>query len=149
MKKALFVFAFAAAMSAAPLPFFSEIVSWKGMEMGAPQNPKWLKAWRAKGDERALRKKFDAEPGSTIIVGVGRDGSLEGARTAAQLDAQGRLAQNENGAKTEKAAAKTSGAQNAAAKAAQNVAAARLEFLGEYWEEDDQSGFTVWSVYER
>ena len=122
MKKAFFVLAI---LSIASLYSFAEIVSWKGMEMDVPPNPKWLKAWRNKGDERLLRKKFDVEKSSRVVVGFGTADSLEGARAAAQLDAQ------------KKAAA--SGA----------VQATRLEYLGEYWEEDDQKGFFVWSVYEQ
>lgn len=123
MKKSLLFIAVAALASFCS---FSEVVSWKGMEMGLGQNPKWIRSWRAKGDERALRKKLGAEPGSTIIVGLGRADSLEGARTAAQLDAQGK-----------------------AVSKGETVQTVRLDFLGEYWEEDDQEGFSVWSVYER
>ena len=122
MKKAFFVLVI---LSIASLHSFAEIVSWKGMEMDVPPNPKWLKTWRNKGDERLLRKKFDVEKSSRVVVGFGTADSLEGARAAAQLDAQ------------KKAAA--SGA----------VQATRLEYLGEYWEEDDQKGFFVWSAYEQ
>lgn len=127
MKKTLFVFAL---LLAASFCSFAEVVSWKGMEMGAAQNPKWLKAWRTKGDERLLRKKFGAEDSSAIIVGFGRADSLEGARTLSQLDAQKQLAQKSSAATGEPAGA------------------ARLQFLGEYWEEDDQDGYSLWSVYE-
>ena len=122
MKKAFFVLAI---LSIASLHSFAEIVSWKGMEMDVPPNPKWLKAWRNKGDERLLRKKFDVEKSSRVVVGFGTADSLEGARAAAQLDAQ-------------KKAAASGGVQ-----------ATRLEYLGEYWEEDDQKGFFVWSAYEQ
>ena len=122
MKKAFFVLAI---LSVASLHSFAEIVSWKGMEMDVPPNPKWLKAWRNKGDERLLRKKFDVEKSSRVVVGFGTADSLEGARAAAQLDAQ-------------KKAADSGGVQ-----------ATRLEYLGEYWEEDDQKGFFVWSAYEQ
>ena len=127
MKKTLSAFVL---LLAASFCSFAEIVSWKGMEMGAPCNPKWIKAWRSKGDERALRKKFDVEKSSAVIVGVGTADSLEGARTLSQLDAQSRLS-------TGKAAS------------GRSVQAASLEFLGEYWEEDGQKGYSVWSVYER
>lgn len=122
MKKAFFVLAI---LSIASLHSFAEIVSWKGMEMDVPPNPKWLKAWRNKGDERLLRKKFDVEKSSRVVVGFGMADSLEGARAAAHLDAQKKAAD--------------SGA----------VQATRLEYLGEYWEEDDQKGFFVWSAYEQ
>lgn len=122
MKKAFFVLAI---LSIASLHSFAEIVSWKGMEMDVPPNPKWLKAWRNKGDERLLRKKFDVEKSSRVIVGFGTADSLEGARATAQLDAQKK--------------ASDSG----------TVQATRLEYLGEYWEEDDQKGFFVWSAYEQ
>ncbi len=122
MKKAFFVLAI---LSIASLHSFAEIVSWKGMEMDVPPNPKWLKAWRNKGDERLLRKKFDVEKSSRVIVGFGTADSLEGARAAAQLDAQKKAADSDG------------------------VQATRLEYLGEYWEEDDQKGFFVWSAYEQ
>ena len=41
MKKAFFVLAI---LSIASLHSFAEIVSWKGMEMDVPPNPKWLKS---------------------------------------------------------------------------------------------------------
>lgn len=122
MKKAFFVLAI---LSIASLHSFAEIVSWKGMEMDVPPNPKWLKAWRNKGDERLLRKKFDVEKSSRVVVGFGTADSLEGARAAAQLDAQKKAADSGD------------------------VQATRLEYLGEYWEEDDQKGFFVWSAYEQ
>lgn len=122
MKKAFFVLAI---LSIASLHSFAEIVSWKGMEMDVPPNPKWLKAWRNKGDERLLRKKFDVEKSSRVVVGFGTADSLEGARAAAQLDAQKKAADSDG------------------------VQATRLEYLGEYWEEDDQKGFFVWSAYEQ
>ena len=117
-------------LAAASFCSFAEIVSWKGMEMGLAQNPKWLKAWRSKGDERALRNKFDVEKTKSVVVGFGQADSLEGARTNAQLDADRQLAQSKTAASGEAANA------------------ARLEYLGEYWEEDDQKGYSLWSVYE-
>ncbi len=127
MKKTLFVFAI---LLAASLCSFAEVVSWKGMEMGAAQNPKWLKAWRTKGDARLLRKKFGVEKSGAVIVGFGRADSLEGARAVSQLDAQKQLAPKK------------------AAVDGEPASAARLQFLGEYWEEDDQDGYSLWSVYE-
>lgn len=97
---------------------FAEIVSWKGMEMGLPLNPKWVKNYRQKKDERLLRKKFCLSASDRLAVGVGKAQDLETARSISQIDAQ-----------------------NAAAKAA------RLEPLGEYWEEDSDLGFVVFSFY--
>lgn len=151
MKKALFAFAMtaraarlavcAAILLAAPFCSFAEIVSWKGMEMGLAQNPKWLKAYKAKGDERLLRKKFAAQKSCRVVVAFGQDNSLEAARAASQLDA----------CKKYLDAGQESGQPPASGQAGQkslSVAAARLQFLGDYWERDDLLGYSVWSVYE-
>ena len=121
MKKALL---FLAILQAAFFCSFSEIVSWKGMELGLDRNPKWLKAWRSKGDERPLRKKFDIEKDKKAIVGFGQADSLESARSASQIDAQGQ------------------------AEKLLSRGAIRLEPLYEFWQEDDRQGYSVWSLYE-
>ena len=126
MKKAALVLAISIAASFCS---FAEIVSWKGMEMGLPLNPKWVRAYRQKKDERPLRKKFDLSASDRLAVGVGKADDLETARSLSQVDAEGQLAD-----------LKSSG-QDALVKAA------RLEPLGEYWEEDSDLGFTVYSFY--
>lgn len=102
---------------------FSEIVSWKGMEMGLPQNPKWLQLYKAAKNEKLLRKKFDIDKAEKVVVGIAAAPYLEEARSASQFDAQS------------KAAALQKDKKN------------RLVPVYEYWEEDDKNGFTVYSVY--
>lgn len=101
---------------------FSEIISWKGMELGLSPNPKWLESYIKNNDKKQLRKKFDIPVSEKVVVGSARAESLEEARSASQLDAQTKAA----GSGTQKV---------------------RLQFIYEYWEEDDKKGFTVYSVY--
>ena len=107
---------------------FAEIVSWKGMEVDLPQNPKWLKAYLQKKDERPLRKKFDLSDSERVVLGVGTDDSLESARTNSQMDAKRQLA-------------------NAKTSADDPAKSARLEFVYEFWLEDSEKGYTVYSLY--
>ncbi len=102
---------------------FSEIVSWKGMEMGLPQNPKWLQLYKAAKNEKLLRKKFDIDKAEKVVVGIAAAPYLEEARSASQFDAQSK------------------------ATALQKDKKNRLVPVYEYWEEDDKNGFTVYSVY--
>ena len=102
-------------------PAFPEIVEWKGMELGLDARPKWLFKYIKGGNEKAVRNKFGVAPSSKIVLGVGRAYDLEKARAASQLDAQ---------------------------KKAAGVSSASLAFLHEYWEEDDETGFAVYSLYE-
>lgn len=102
-------------------PAFPEIVEWKGMELGLDARPKWLFKYIKGGNEKAVRNKFGVAPSSKIVLGVGRAYDLEKARAASQLDAQKRAA---------------------------DVSSASLAFLHEYWEEDDETGFAVYSLYE-
>jgi hypothetical protein len=102
---------------------FSEIVNWKGMEMGIEQNPKWLSAYTQQHNEKLLRKKFDVDKTEKVIVGIGNASSLESARTGSQLDGQKKASElNQNGK-------------------------VRLQPVYEFWQEDDKNGFTVYSVY--
>lgn len=102
---------------------FSEIVSWKGMEMGLPQNPKWLQLYKAAKNEKLLRKKFDIDKAEKVVVGIAAAPYLEEARSASQFDAQSKVAVLQKDKKN------------------------RLVPVYEYWEEDDKNGFTVYSVY--
>ena len=120
MKK---IFCLLAAALCAQFYLSAEIVSWKGMELGLSQNPKWIKVYRKKNDERLLRKKFDVLPSEKILVGVGKDFSLEGARQFSQNDALASLL------------------------ADKNISSTKAAFLGDYWEEDDEKGYVVYSVY--
>ena len=102
---------------------FSEIISWKGMEMGLPQNPKWLQLYKSSKNEKILRKKFDIDKDEKVLVGIASAPSLEEARLASQLDSE---------------------AQAAAIKTEGKI---RLNFIYEFWEEDDKKGFCVYSIY--
>ena len=102
---------------------FSEIVKWKGMEMGLSRNPKWLSSYISKNNEKALRKKFELDSSEKIILGKGQAAFLETARSASLLDAQKKVSELQASGKI------------------------RLQFIYEYWEEDDEEGFTVYSIY--
>ena len=100
---------------------FSEIINWKGMELGIAPNPKWLKSYITKNDEKLLRKKFNITSNEKIIVSSASAKSLETARAGSQIEAQAQVSKL-----TEKV---------------------RLEFIYEYWLEDSEKGFTVYSIY--
>lgn len=102
---------------------FSEIVRWKGMEMGLPKNPKWLQLYKVAKNEKLLRKKFDIDKAEKVVVGIAAAPFLEKARSASQIDAQSKAADLQKDKKN------------------------RLVPVYEYWEEDDKNGFTVYSVY--
>ena len=102
---------------------FSEIVNWKGMEMGLPKNPKWLQLYKSAKNEKLLRKKFDIDKSERIVVGISSAASLEEARSASQLEAQAEAAALQKNKKN------------------------RLLPIYEYWEEDDKTGFIVYSIY--
>lgn len=104
---------------------FSEIISWKGMEIGLSPDPKWLKSYLIRKDEKLLRKKFDVEKNQSIICGLGKADFLEEARTISQLDAQRKL-------------------EDKIGKKQRNL---NFDFLYEYWLEDSESGYTVYSIY--
>ena len=93
------------------------------MEAGLDPKPNWLQAYLLKNNEKPLRKKFDVDKTEKVIVGIGKAESLETARTASQLDAQKKAAE------------------------ASNTARVRLQPVYEFWQEDDEEGFTVYSVY--
>ena len=65
---------------------FTETISWKGMEFGGEQNPAWLRNLVQKNDERATRKKFEIDKTFRIFFGVGKDVSLESAKSDASAD---------------------------------------------------------------
>lgn len=102
---------------------FSEIIRWKGMEMGLPENPKWLESYILEHNEKPLRKKFSMSKDESIVVGLGSAADLESARSISQLDAQKKAADSQKDKKN------------------------RLVPVYEYWEEDDEKGFRLYSVY--
>ena len=91
------------------------------MESDMAQNPKWLTSYITKKDEKLLRKKFDISSNEKIIVASATAKSLEMARSASQIEAQ--------------------------AQASQQTGKVRLEFIYEFWQEDSEEGFTVYSIY--
>lgn len=97
--------------------FFSDIINWKGMEFGHEKVPKWLKAYITKNDEKIIRKKFDIDSTQSVLVGIGNAATLENARHLSYIDVQSKIKKT------------------------------RLMFIYEYWLEDSEKGFIVYSVY--
>lgn len=95
------------------------------MEMGFPQNPEWLKSYVSDRSGKKLRKKFSLNKSEKIIMGLGQAEDLESARTVSQLNARKKAAEMGIG----------------------QTGDARLSFIYEYWEEDDEKGFLVYSLY--
>ena len=104
--------------------FFSEIVNWEGMEVGTNPYPQWLKNYINNKNEKLLRKKFDIEKSKNILIGIGKSDDITKARYFSQIDAQQKFSEHTGREK------KT-----------------RLEFIYEYWMEDDETGFLVYSIY--
>ena len=103
--------------------FFSDIINWKGMEFGHEKVPKWLKSYTTKNDEKIIRKKFDIDSTQSVLVGIGNAATLENARHLSYIDVQSKISKNISIKKT------------------------RLMFIYEYWLEDSEKGFIVYSVY--
>ena len=104
---------------------FSEIVSWKGMEFGLDSCPVWLEKYLDKKNEKPFRRKFAIEKSKTVVVGVASGESLEAAREFSQTDA----------------------IKKYFASIKENQVAQSLTFVYEFWNEDSEDGFCVYSVY--
>lgn len=104
---------------------FGEVVAWKGMEFGIEQNPKWLRSLVEKHDERPARKKFDIAKNARLFYGTGTAPDLETARNNAASDCMKKVLGKESGART----------------------VSSLSPVYEYWEQDDETGYTVTAVY--
>lgn len=104
---------------------FSEIVSWKGMEFGLDSCPVWLEKYLEKNNERPLRKKFGIEKSKSVVVGVASGKNLEEARHFSQSDALRKYFSSFD----------------------ETQVAQALVFVYEFWNEDSENGFTVFSVY--
>ena len=104
---------------------FSEIISWKGMEFGLDSCPVWLEKYLDKKNEKPLRRKFGIEKSKTVVVGVASAESLEAAREFSQTDA----------------------IKKYFASIKENQVAQSLIFVYEFWSEDSEDGFCVYSVY--
>ena len=103
--------------------FFSDIINWKGMEFGHEKVPKWLKSYITKNDEKIIRKKFDIDNSQNVVVGIGNAETLENARHFSHMDAQSKISKKLTIKKT------------------------RFIYIYEYWLEDSEKGFIVYSVY--
>ena len=104
--------------------FFSEIINWKGMEVGIDPNPRWLQNYINNKNDKLLRKKFDIPKSKRIIFGIGQSTDITNARYLSQINAQQQLNQESEKGKS-----------------------VNLEFIYEYWMEDDKTGISVYSVY--
>ncbi|MBD5447389.1 MAG: hypothetical protein HDR32_06540 [Treponema sp.] len=104
---------------------FGEVVAWKGMEFGVEQNPKWLRSLVEKHDERPVRKKFDIAKNARLFYGTGNAPDLESARNYATADCMQKALGAESDART------VSG----------------LSPVYEYWEQDDETGYTVTAIF--
>ena len=107
---------------------FSEIISWKGMEFGLDSCPVWLEKYLEKKNEKPLRKKFGIEKSKSVIVGVASGKTLEAARHFSQSDALGKYFSSFD-------------------EADETKVAQALVFVYEFWSEDSENGFCVYSVY--
>ncbi|MDE6350758.1 MAG: 2-hydroxyacyl-CoA dehydratase family protein [Treponemataceae bacterium] len=106
---------------------FGEVVAWKGMEFGTEQHPKWLKNLVEKHDERPARKKFGIAKNARLFYGTGTAPDLENARNYAAADCMKNILGTDDGART------VSG----------------LSPVYEYWEQDDETGYTVTVIFSR
>ena len=91
--------------------------------MGLPKNPRWLESYILEHNEKPLRKKFRMSKDECVLVGVGCANDLETARSLSQLDGQNKASDLQKDKKN------------------------RLLPVYEYWKEDDEKGFCVYSVY--
>ncbi len=103
---------------------FCETIAWKGMEFGVDQNPQWLVSLVSGRSEKPARKKFGIARNASIFFGTGTASDLESARNIASTDCM------------QKVIGKT-GAQ----------AVNGLSPVYEYWEQDDEKGYTVTAVF--
>ena len=94
------------------------------MEVGTNPYPQWLQNYIDKKNEKLLRKKFDIEKSKNIIIGIGKSDDITKARYFSQIDAQQIFSQH-----------------------AEKEKKSHLEFIYEYWMEDDETGFLVYSIY--
>ncbi|MBD5426646.1 MAG: hypothetical protein HDR38_03705 [Treponema sp.] len=106
---------------------FGEVVAWKGMEFGIEQHPKWLRSLVEKHDERPARKKFGIAKNARLFYGTGTAPDLESARNYAAADCMKNVLGTDDGART----------------------ASSLSPVYEYWEQDDETGYTVTVIFSR
>ena len=94
------------------------------MEVGIDPNPRWLQNYINNKNDKLLRKKFDIPKSKRIIIGIGQSTDITNARYLSQINAQQQLNQESEKGKS-----------------------VNLEFIYEYWMEDDKTGISVYSVY--
>ncbi|MDE7292579.1 MAG: hypothetical protein K2N58_11125 [Treponemataceae bacterium] len=120
MKK---IIALLACLAACALSF-CETIAWKGMELGVEQNPQWLASLVSGHSEKPARKKFGIAKNARIFFGTGTAPDLESARNIASANCMQKVI-DKTGAQT------VSG----------------LSPVYEYWEQDDENGYTVTTVF--
>ncbi len=101
---------------------FAEVVSWKGMEMGTEQNPKWLKDLVEKNNEKCVRQHFEIENDYLIILGIGESLDLNYAMSLAYADCLNKIPENQR----------------------QNPK--NFSQVYEFWIKDDKKGFCVYNI---
>jgi len=109
----------------------AEIISWKGMELGLEEVPKWFTQYVKKNDEAALRRKFDVDSDCLILSASAKDTYLEGARCTAILACQKKALNMHFGGK----------------KSASMSAVASLSQITEYWIQTDDKKYTVYVFF--
>lgn len=120
MKK---IIALLACLAACALTF-GEVVAWKGMELGVEQNPQWLVSLVSGQSEKPARKKFGIARNARVFFGTGTAPDLESARNIASADCMQKVI-DKTGTRTLNG----------------------LSPVYEYWEQDDESGYTVTAIY--
>lgn len=120
MKKVIVLFACLAACALS----FCETIAWKGMELGVEQNPQWLVSLVSEHNEKPARKKFGIARNASIFFGTGTAPDMESARNIASAECM-QKAIDKTGARTLNG----------------------LSPVYEYWEQDDENGYTVTTVF--
>lgn len=78
-------------LSLVMVPLFSEIIDWKGQELGGKAKPSWLTSVIENSDDTKIRKKFTIENDCFIFYGEGKDFFLSSARELAILSCEKKL----------------------------------------------------------
>lgn len=130
MKKILLVSLLFLSFSSA----FAKIVDWKGKEMGAECNPKWLKNYVQKNDEKALRKKFDLEKSDLVIMGYSASTQKENAQYESEAKALLKIQKEVNKNLKEK--------KNEA-----SIVVLGTEKIFDYWVQNEDGNFHYYCFY--
>lgn len=103
----------------------AEIIDWKGSELGIPSSPAWLTQFKETGKISVLRKKFDIDRTSKVIIGFGKSDELEEAKYLSEMNATKTFS-----------------------KLLKDNSKAKMVFVYEYWEQDDEEIYAVYSIYQ-